>query len=305
VEQTFASMMKALVKESKCLDFWGNLPFEADISKSRLRLPSWVPNWTVCAPNIHILCQDNEFMACGAGFGLPSVIHCKHIVSQPDNWKELRVHGKIIDQVLFKLISYSAYQMTPSLKINPSDSQWRLPWHMSTLDTFMAELNERGIIEAGHISKKSLLRTLLMDGVQWASLAAFESGEPLYREGIRRYGESHRKKTEDLVSALVDSEDPNFDALPHGATLKTLQDLSRVQFRRRVACCANGRLALTPDLVEKGDQIAILHGSRVPVALRARPNGKFIVVGQCYYDGAMYGDMADLDEDAAEIFTLV
>jgi hypothetical protein len=79
MEETFAAMMKALIKESGSLDFFGNLPFEADISKSNLRLPSWVPNWTVSAPNIHMACQDNLFDACGPGYGLPSPNKCKHV----------------------------------------------------------------------------------------------------------------------------------------------------------------------------------------------------------------------------------
>ena len=305
VEETFAAMMKALVKGSGSLDFFGNLPSEADISKSKLRLPSWVSNWTVCAPNIHIMCHDNLFNAAGPGFGLPSVEKCKHFDPPTSAWNELMVAGKIIDTVLFKLKPFSVYQVTPNLDVDFNNCSGFLPWEMSTLNIFMAEMTERGFSQGRNISKKALLRTLLMDGVQWAAIAALTSGEPLYRTGQKIIGVPHHKKTEDVISALTESENPNLDDLPHGTTLHIIHELSKVQHRRRIACCANGRLALTPDWVEKGDKIAILHGSRVPVVLRARPDGNFIIVGQCYYDGAMYGGMADVDDNNADIFTLV
>lgn len=52
-------------------------------------------------------------------------------------------------------------------------------------------------------------------------------------------------------------------------------------------------------------KIAIIHSARVPFALRPRLNGKFSVVGQCHYDGAVYGGILDPDDDSADIFTLV
>jgi hypothetical protein len=305
VEEVFAAMMKALAKESRCIDFFGNLPMASDISKSRLRLPSWVCDWTVSASNIHILCQDNLFFACGTGFGLPSADKCKHFDTLDSPWNEMKVAGTIIDTVRFTLRPFSAYQVTRSLGIDFNNFSGQLPWEMSTLNIFMAELNERGVEEGEHISIKALLRTLLMDGVQWGAIDALNSGESLYRTGQKVFGLPHHEKMGDVISALTESDAVDFDNLPHEATLQTLHDLSKVQYHRRVACCANGRLALTPDLAEKGDKIAILHGSRAPVVLRPRPNGKFIVIGPCYYDGAMYGDMADPDDDNADIFTLV
>ena len=245
------------------------------------------------------------FNACGPGFGLPLIDKCKHVDSPSSAWNELTVAGKIIDTVQFTLRPFSAYQAARSLEIDFSNYSGYLPWEMSTLDIFMAELNERGVAEGPHISTTALLRTLLMDGVQWAAIDALNSGETLYRTDIQTFGRTHHEKVEDVISVLVGSESVNYDSLPHGATVQTLHDLSKVQYHRRVACCANGILALTPDLTEKGDQVAILHGSRVPVVLRARPNGKFIIIGQCYYDGAMYGDMADPDDDNADTFILV
>jgi hypothetical protein len=144
-----------------------------------------------------------------------------------------------------------------------------------------------------------------MDGVQRAAIASLTSGKPLYRTGKETFGLPHYKKIGDVISKLTEPGTPNLDDLPHDASIHILHKLSQVQYRRRVAYCANGRLALVPALVEKGDKIAILHGSRVPVVLRVRPNGNFIVLGQCNYDSTMYGEMANSDDDDAQVFTLV
>ncbi|KAF2434936.1 hypothetical protein EJ08DRAFT_730080 [Tothia fuscella] len=300
VEETFAAMMKAMVKESGSLDFLCYTRTETDVSRSKLRLPSWVPDWTFYATNVHMLCHDNLFDAVGPGFSLPSVTKCRHYDPPSSNWNELVVAGKTLDTVLFKLEPFSLYQVTPSLDVNFAESSGCLPWEIATLDMFMAEMAERNYPEGPHISRKALLRTLLMDGVYWATITALTSGESPYRIGQKTIGLPHYEKIKDVISALLESDRFTCDDLPHAANLQTLHELSKVQYRRRIACCEHGRLALAPDRVQEGDKITLLHGSRVPVILRPRPGGSYIVIGQCYYDGAMYGKMADpIDENAA------
>lgn len=304
VEECFAAMMKAMIKETNCLDFWATLPCENDVSKSDLRLPSWVCNWTVYSQNYRILTHDNLFNACGPGYGLPTVGKCKHFHMSTSAWNELLVAGKIIDTVEVILQPYSAYQMRESIGVDLQEFPGNLPWEASTLDMFMAELDERNGFKSRFTSKTAMLRTLFMDGVQWAAIDASNSGTSLYRTGIQTFGAPHYKKIADVVSALTSSEKVDWDALPYGATPQILHELSRVQYQRRIACCAGERLALVPDLAERGDRIAILHGSRAPVVLRRRLAGTFAVIGQCYYDGAMYGDVADPDDDDAVVMTI-
>ena len=54
----------------------------------------------------------------------------------------------------------------------------------------------------------------------------------------------------------------------------------------------------------RGDLIYILHGSKVPIVLRKHWL-QYTVVGQCYYENWMYGDLVDWKEDEADIFELV
>ena len=223
------------------------------------------------------------------------------------SWNELDVAGRIIDTVCYKLAPFSVYQTTSSLDIDPLNTSACLPWKMTTLERFTDQMTAFGIPDIGDDGRKALLRTLLMDGVIWAALDAHESGLPLYRTGRLVMGQwRHYEKIDEVISVLIDSTvQPDFDDLPHGATLQTLHELSKVQYCRLVVYGENGRFALALDHVDKGDKIVVLHGARVPFVLRPRPDGKFNLIGQCYYDGAMYGDMADLNEDNADIFTLV
>jgi hypothetical protein len=305
VEEAFATTTKALIKQSKALDFLYLLP-SADIGKSKLRLPSWVPDWTVRPSETSIMCHDTLFDAAGAGFGLPLIDSCKHYDRMSTTWNELDVAGKIIDTVLHKLTPFSVYHSTPILDIDPYKSSACLPWEMTTLTRYLDQMVGLGVPDVGEICTKALLRTLFMDGVQWAAITARSSGRSLHRVGPLVIGQwRHHEKIEHVISVLTEQTEPDFEKLPHGATRQLLHELSKIQYRRRVVYCLKGKFALALDHVEKGDKIAILHGARVPFVLRPRPDGKYHLVGQCYYDGAMYGEMSDPDDDNADVFTLV
>lgn len=306
VEQAFAALTKAMIKDCKTLDFLEFARTEADLGQSRLNLPSWVPDWTFTTRRIHLLCQDNLFEAAGEGYGLPKIYKCNHEDPETSAWNELVVAGKIIDNVSLKLEPHSIYQSTWNLEIDPVKSPGRLPWQNSTLQKFLDEMIEGGYLKAKEISKAAPLRTLFVDGAYWASLLALQSSKSLHRSGIHVEGARHSDRIAEVISELL-KDDCNYDDLPHEATLHTLHELSKIQYRRRIACCESGRLALAPDRVRSGDKVVLLHGSRFPVILRPRPgtDGHFLVVGACYYDGAMYGELADPVDENACLFTLV
>ncbi|KXT03365.1 hypothetical protein AC578_3961 [Pseudocercospora eumusae] len=308
IAETFATSVKAFIKESKSLEFLTYLPFNADVSRSKLNLPSWVPDWTVGSIFSSITCQDNLFCASGRDFGLPLIKSCRHYdatepIWQSLKWNELRVAGKIIDIVAFKLKDYSIYQALPFTDIDHHNCSGRLPWDLSTLDAFIADLIEQGCSKDAVISREALLRTLFVDGVQWAALDSL-LGNSLYRVDTQVMDLPHYTKIKDVIAVILLSPEPDLDNLPHGASLQVLHELSKTQYRRKAVFCARGRFALVPDMVEKGDKIALLHGSRTPVLLRQRQNATYAAIGQCYYDGAMYGELADSNEDHADTFVL-
>jgi hypothetical protein len=64
---------------------------------------------------------------------------------------------------------------------------------------------------------------------------------------------------------------------------------------RRLVTTSTGYLGLAPAEVLKGDVIAVLYGCNFPVVLRPCED-KFYVIGECYVDGVMDGELMDAKE---------
>jgi hypothetical protein len=74
---------------------------------------------------------------------------------------------------------------------------------------------------------------------------------------------------------------------------------------RRFSRTEDGRLTRVPDHAQRGDLIAILHGSSVPYVLRKQEDGvSFKVVGECYAHGLMHGEALRSSTYKAEILRL-
>ncbi|KIW14732.1 hypothetical protein PV08_07516 [Exophiala spinifera] len=73
---------------------------------------------------------------------------------------------------------------------------------------------------------------------------------------------------------------------------------------RRLLSTKTGRMGLAPAGARLGDSIAILLGCDMPLVLRRRDNGGWIVVGECYVHGVMYGEGTVLGHDKFEEITL-
>lgn len=311
-EEVYATATKAIIRVSRSVDVLDALP-SMHKGRSRLtNLPSWVPDWTLASPQAPILCHDNLFNAAGPGFGLPTMDRCHHYYKTPQAtaWYELALAGKVIDEVLFTLPPLCAHQTTPSIDNKLEDPSASFAWELSTLNKLIAELRRLGVSKTTTDSSWTgpLLRTLLMDGVQWASLSALGSELPLHRHGIVVIGMRHDERMAALIPALTAAA-PDLDDLPLVASVQVLHELSKVQYCRRIVYCKSGRFALALDTVWPGDCIGIIHGARVPFVLRRRRRrrrkmrGEYHFMGQCYYDGAaMYGELGDPTESAADIF---
>lgn len=89
------------------------------------------------------------------------------------------------------------------------------------------------------------------------------------------------------------------------ATSRILSHRANICVRKRVFIGADQNLlGLGPIDIATNDLICILHGSKVPVMLKPRIYG-YEVVGQCYYEEWMYGNLVAWDEDEADELTLI
>ncbi|OPB36197.1 hypothetical protein A0O28_0109730 [Trichoderma guizhouense] len=62
---------------------------------------------------------------------------------------------------------------------------------------------------------------------------------------------------------------------------------------RRFAVTDAGDFAAVPKAAQKGDIVCIFNGGRVPYVLRPCVNGNYTLVGECYVDGMMRGEVRD------------
>jgi hypothetical protein len=100
----------------------------------------------------------------------------------------------------------------------------------------------------------------------------------------------------------------------HGALFPTadfsnwLQDFSIQADTCRFRCFAileQWNLALVPRHAREGDRVAILHGSSLPVVLRACEGNQVRFIGPCFVDGLMHGEGVTWAEDDAHVFRII
>jgi hypothetical protein len=108
----------------------------------------------------------------------------------------------------------------------------------------------------------------------------------------------------------------NFDRIIHGdksledrvdleTALRQLTNKMKIYRGKRVFRGAHASLlGLGARGLCRGDLICVLHGSKVPIILRKHAS-QYTVIGQCYYEKWMYGDLVDWKENEADAFELV
>ncbi|KAI8711968.1 HET-domain-containing protein [Fusarium sp. LHS14.1] len=78
-----------------------------------------------------------------------------------------------------------------------------------------------------------------------------------------------------------------------------------VNYCRPTARTCGGRLASVPVGCQVSDRICIFTGSSMPHVLRACGGGGYVVGGECYVHGLMYGEALELERCCEEVITLV
>ncbi|KAH7350588.1 hypothetical protein BKA65DRAFT_241999 [Rhexocercosporidium sp. MPI-PUGE-AT-0058] len=86
--------------------------------------------------------------------------------------------------------------------------------------------------------------------------------------------------------------------------LRLLSEYVLVLRRRRVFVTLDRKLGLGMESMRLGDDITLIHGSSAPLILRQKTAGDgtklYELVGQCYVEGAMYGEACTWDEFNAD-----
>jgi hypothetical protein len=130
-------------------------------------------------------------------------------------------------------------------------------------------------------------------------VAQLTSYHELTRERILRTCFANVMSQTDLRDSDLEESRVTFETIKSGG-----QDPSTAK-RKHIAFCKKKKLALVHNLSGTRDQIAVIHGSIVPIVLRRRHDGLYKVLGQCYYEDAMDGNAVTWKQDEADTLMLV
>lgn len=101
----------------------------------------------------------------------------------------------------------------------------------------------------------------------------------------------------------------NKDATLEGASelRKLAQKMARktsLCVKKEVFCSRDGLIGLGPQGIRENDSVCVLHGSKIPCVLRKVARG-WEVVGQCFYERWMFGELVSWKEDEGDVFDLI
>jgi hypothetical protein len=90
------------------------------------------------------------------------------------------------------------------------------------------------------------------------------------------------------------SVDRTWDLVEHESRGKFFHQISQglnLSCFRRFCSTENGRMGAVPRKAEEGDQVCIFLGAEVPHVLRPTGSGTYMLIGDCYMDGVMDGEV--------------
>lgn len=271
-EDIWKQATERIIKASQSLDIFAGLSGDTE---RQLKLPSWVPYWSDCFPYSRpISTAASHFRAAR---GLP------HIWKANSDPNKLYVQGKIIDSI-------KAFPTQGFSKIFTSSNQgtaYFLGWEglLQGLRRYLYSMRDKlqDQVELKiETLERDVMRTVLADGTMGSQQPLRCVYEMLDANKLWAKARGHREAgrnglTEEEKELLKDYE--------------KLEDLVLVAESKRVFMTEYIQLGMVPVTAQIGDQIAIIHGSRVPCVLREvrGKSGEYRIISQCYLDGWMYG----------------
>lgn len=109
----------------------------------------------------------------------------------------------------------------------------------------------------------------------------------------------------DCLATPLDERDLDWFSRFDGIVPKVVTDLPTFSNGRHLSETQNGRLGSMPKGTKVGGKICILYGGNLPYVIRPYGEGKYTLVGDCYVNGLMYGEVMDMDEIKTETIHLI
>ena len=252
---------------------------DASFGSSKLNLPSW--------------CPDFHHLTKGPTFGHSTQYRAsskKYRVQECVDASRLTLTGVVIDSVATVVPgSWKDLPDNDTPERYQKQAQSNLAWLETCYRLSLPPTSGNYSIETCTVSTEAHLdavwRTLIADQHHTPQLTSLD-----YLQVLKHV--SGMAKTETLV--LLDDS-----SIAYIYFLKKWQE-SRKYFRT-----GDGRVGLAPALVQTNDIICVFHGSHVPHIIRpGTQQGTWVIVGEVYVHGMMYGEAEQLDLPAKD-FVLV
>jgi hypothetical protein len=272
IEDIYISVAQALIRFSGSLELLGcvntNNRFHPP---GQAILPSWVPDWRSISW-VNPFSNECRFQACNAFVTL----HHTEIASN-----SLEVEGRIIDYV------YQA-ENPREVEVLTKGNQNR-----AAAEAYLRAIRGRiyhGISETNYTLPKQF-EALLVRTIMAGHYTPYTSRlQPLADTDVER-----------IWSILIGD---NTDEVSNLDARGLWSEVGHTCHSRNIFALEKHTIALGPPNTEAGDVICILHGSKLPIVLR-RQDDKWGLVGQCYVDGAMFGEAVTWTEFEVDNFELI
>lgn len=271
-EEVFVDAARALIRSGGL-----NLLFQAQDSgsKSSVRLPSWVPDWTrpmSMTPIASGFSDDRAFSA--SGTSSPS----NHFDWNVDQSGTIALDGMQVGEITFIGQVWNSEEMGESL---------------GAIHTWLQELEDLSTLHAtgSNISSE----------VIWQIPIAFRKPET---QEWRRRGQVLQEAFQILRSLLQPPEEvANKNGWYKESITPYMYAMYRTANHRRVFTTNHGQLGLGPGNMQTGDLVCVLLGSEVPLVLRRSVSGAYTLVGDAYLYGIMHGEYME-DNPATVVFEI-
>ncbi|UPK95154.1 hypothetical protein LCI18_006089 [Fusarium solani-melongenae] len=295
---SFSEMLQRLVRwsleERRSLDFLGLCYFQPSTSGK----PSWMPQLTRGFPDKPLPEMEQEYFRAGG----PRPI----TVAFADTSK-LSMNGRIIDTIEAVCSSRPA-QVESLIAANNPKNVYECVQIMLKCHHTAAEWS-RGVMAIAEVTEEDFSSRRFADLAETLTWA--------------RYREQDTSDTVDAFHGYVNAcKYINSQTVDYGIDFKGFLSLVEpvsesirrfevfagagvINYCRLTARTCSRRLVSVPVECQVGDKICIFTGSSMPHVLRACGGGEYVVGGECYAHGLMYGEALELEGCCEEVITLV
>lgn len=266
-------------------------------------LPSWVPDWTTspkAKPNGIKYMECDHFRASGSS---PT---CKPFKVSD---KKLLVKARLFDSVSSQRMHY------PIMLLDSVQLETKLDGMISFKEEVLAFYGRvEGAINAcqpyatGEPTRTIMCRLLLRD-LLWSpyyygpTIGDYQKAFSEEHEHIRWLREFN-KKYEEWGNGLAMKAWCQL----HPPPSTKHKDMSSFVTRLTSQLCGNaivktreGYMASVPEQTKAGDTLAVVNGCKTPLVLRRREPDGYVLIGDCYVHGLMYGEAMDMGLEETEI----